>query len=88
MFALTASAAPGAAVAPVAASMLTPAQQEAADQADLWKTLARAEVALRAMDTPALNEVVAFTNPEQAHNWEIMSRVFAADQKLRRVATA
>ncbi len=61
-------------------------QDIAADTAALWKTLARAEIALRTMDTPALNQVVAFTNPQQADNWALMSRVFAADQRLKQAA--
>jgi hypothetical protein len=61
---------------------------DAADIDALWKTLARAELALRNMDTPALSDAVAFTNPQQADNWAVMARVFAADQRLKQAASA
>ncbi len=54
----------------------------------LWRTLRQAEVALRKMDVPGLTNVVAFTNQQQAENWEVMARVFAADQRLKQTAAA
>jgi RNA polymerase sigma factor (sigma-70 family) len=66
---------------------LTPAQRSQEIDA-LWGTLRQAEGALRSMNVAALSDVVAFTDPQQAANWDVMSRVFVADFNLKRVATA
>ncbi|HVT82838.1 MAG TPA: sigma-70 family RNA polymerase sigma factor, partial [Phycisphaerae bacterium] len=54
--------------------------------AALRQTLSQAETALRTMDRPALDQVVAFTDPQQAHDWELIWGVFAANQRLKLAA--
>ena len=72
--------------APTVTTVITSNPSETDEIAALWRTLSRAEQALRKMDAPELSQVVAFTNPQQADNWRVMAGVFAADQRLKQVA--
>ena len=59
---------------------------QAREQEQLWDTLRRAETSLRSMDNAGLMQVVEFTDPTQAENWDRMARVFLADQTLKQTA--
>jgi RNA polymerase sigma factor (sigma-70 family) len=74
-------------VTPVRSGALAMAPR-AEDVEALWGTLKHAELALRRMDLPALEEVVTFPDAQQLRHWEAMARVFRADFALKEAAVA
>jgi RNA polymerase sigma factor (sigma-70 family) len=82
----TSAATPQFATLPTVATA-TPSSH-ATDLAALQQTLRQANLALRDMNLPALNDLLAFRNPVQAADWQRMATLFQADLVLRRAAAA